>query len=167
MDSKTQKIKELNIKRIAVVSAKEMYEACIEQFGKADITVMAAAVADYTYNKTEKNKLKKQDSSMTITLEPTKDILNELGKRKKANQILAGFAIETENEIENAKNKLKNKNLDIIVLNSLNDKGAGFNYKTNKITIIDKQNNIKDYPLKSKEEVAKDIVSVISSKFKI
>ena len=150
------------IKRLDVTTAKEMYESCIKNFGKTDITVMAAAVADYTYTNTGKEKIKKSKGNLTIELKPTKDILKELGKRKKGNQILVGFALETTNEIENAKDKLKNKNLDLIVLNSLKDENSGFNYETNKVTIIDSKNKISKYPLKSKPEVAVDIINKIS-----
>lgn len=150
-----------NIKRIDVVSAKQMYESCIKNFEKADITVMAAAVSDYTVSHTEKNKIKKDKAKLTLNLEPTKDILLELGKKKRNNQLLIGFALETENETENAKKKLKNKNLDLIILNSLNDKESGFNYPTNKITIIDKKNKITRYELKSKTEAANDIIQKI------
>jgi phosphopantothenoylcysteine decarboxylase / phosphopantothenate---cysteine ligase len=161
-------VKNKKIKRIDVISSGQMYEKCSEYFEKTDITVMAAAVADYTYkdNSQQKLKIKKELSSITITLEPTIDILKELGKRKTGNQILVGFALETENEIENAINKLKSKNLDLIILNSLNDKGAGFNHETNKIAIIDKTGNIVNNPLKSKIDVAKDIVTKISGLIK-
>ncbi len=155
------KINHPNIDRIDVISSEDMYDACIKNFLNSDITIMAAAVADYTLEKTEKNKIKKHKSNITLTLKPTKDILSELGKNKKKNQILIGFALETNNEIENAKTKLKNKNLDFIVLNSLKDKNAGFKHKTNKITIIDKYGDINHYVLKPKTEVAKDIADKI------
>ncbi len=161
-------VKNKKIKRIEIISAEQLYEKCNEYFKKADITVMAAAVADYTYKDRHEtqnsiHKIKKeQTKTLNLTLEPTKDILKELGKRKNKKQILVGFALETENEIENAKSKLKNKNLDLIVLNSLNDKGAGFNHETNKITIIDKADNIINYPLKSKIDAAKDIVTKVT-----
>jgi phosphopantothenoylcysteine decarboxylase / phosphopantothenate---cysteine ligase len=150
-----------NIKIINVSTAEQMYESCLKYSAKMDITVMAAAVADYTYKKTEKQKIKKGKKTLTIQLEPTIDILSELGKRKTKKQILVGFALETENEIENAKSKLKNKNLDLIVLNSLNDDKSGFNYETNKVTILNRKNKIYNYPLKSKTEVATDIIEKI------
>ncbi|MAO33934.1 MAG: hypothetical protein CMD03_04155 [Flavobacteriales bacterium] len=106
----------------------------------------------------QKNKIKKKDKDFKLSLLPTTDILFEMGLRKNVGQFLVGFALETENELENAKDKLKRKNLDMIVLNSINDKDSGFNFDTNKITIIDKQNNILNFELKDKAEVAKDIV---------
>jgi phosphopantothenoylcysteine decarboxylase/phosphopantothenate--cysteine ligase len=151
-----------NIKRIDVVSANEMYQACKKEFPKTDITIMAAAVADYTPENPKKNKIKKNVSGkLDISLKTTIDILAELGKEKRKSQILVGFALETENELENATNKLKNKNLDFIVLNSLNDKGAGFGTPTNKITIVDNKKQILRYSIKSKSKVAFDIVDKI------
>jgi len=153
-----------NISRVDVTSAEEMYLACVECFSETDIAVMCAAVADYTPGKTEKQKIKKASESKSLQLKPTKDILAELGKIKSENQLLVGFALETENELANAKTKLKRKNLDLIVLNSMNDNGAGFNNDTNKITIIDSDNKTQHFELKSKDEVARDIVDVIFSK---
>lgn len=150
-----------NINLTKVTSANEMYNACISVFPKTDITIMAAAVADYTPVMPEKKKIKKKMLELSVKLKPTQDILAELGKQKKQGQILVGFALETDNELDNAQKKLKNKNLDIIVLNSLKDKGAGFGYTTNKVTISDKQGNINRYELKSKPEVAKDIADKI------
>lgn len=150
-----------NIKEIKVGSAEEMYNETIKEFPKVNCAILTAAVSDYTPVNKSKNKLKKADNNLTIELKPTIDIAFELGKIKKAKQILVGFALETDNEIENAKNKLKKKNFDFIVLNSLNDKGAGFQHDTNKITIIDKKNKLTNYELKSKIEVAKDIVNKI------
>lgn len=141
---------------VKVVSAQEMFDATVGLYSKSDACICSAAVADYTPEVTYPNKLKKQEAELTIKLKPTKDILAYLGKNKKK-QILVGFALETDNEIENAKKKLKDKNLDFIVLNSLNDKGAGFDCNTNKVTLIDK-NNMIALPLKTKEEVAKDII---------
>jgi phosphopantothenoylcysteine decarboxylase / phosphopantothenate---cysteine ligase len=156
-----------NIKRINVVSANEMYRACKKEFSKADITVMAAAVADYTPENPQKNKIKKNISGkLNISLNPTIDILAELGKLKRKGQIIVGFALETDNEIENATYKLKNKNLDFIILNSLNDSGAGFGTPTNKITIIDNKNQILRYNIKTKSEVAFDIVDKIEKSIK-
>jgi phosphopantothenoylcysteine decarboxylase/phosphopantothenate--cysteine ligase len=154
------------IKRIDVVSAEEMAKACLKNFSGSDITVMAAAVADYTPIKKESNKIKKQDSSFEIKLKPTSDILSSLGKKKSKGQILVGFALETDNEIENAKKKCHTKNLDFIVLNSLKDKGAGFVHATNKITIVDKNNKITTFGLKDKTKVAEDITEKIISLYK-
>ncbi len=149
------------IKQINVITAEEMYQAVTKEFGQVDICVMAAAVADYTPTKVAKHKIKKDDASFEISLEKTKDILLELGKRKQKNQTLIGFALETNDEIDNAKAKLRKKNLDAIVLNSLKDKSSGFSYDTNKVSIIDKNNKINEFPLKSKMEVAYDIFSYI------
>lgn len=154
-----------SIKRYQVVSADEMYLACMNSFAKVDIAIMCAAVADYKPAVTSKSKIKKSDRIPQIELIPTPDILTELGKQKSPKQLLVGFALETDNEEFNAKKKLENKNLDFIVLNSLNDKGAGFGVSTNKITIIDKSLEKTEYELKSKPEVAKDIVNKIVEKF--
>jgi phosphopantothenoylcysteine decarboxylase/phosphopantothenate--cysteine ligase len=150
-----------SIHRIDITSAEELYEAALKEFKTADVSILSAAVADYKPDKVATQKIKKTDAAPVIHLVPTKDALFELGKLKKPNQILVGFALETENEIENAKKKIKNKNLDLIVLNSLNDKGAGFKNDTNKVTIIDKYNNLKEFKLKTKQEVAKDILATI------
>ncbi|MFP2997636.1 bifunctional phosphopantothenoylcysteine decarboxylase/phosphopantothenate--cysteine ligase CoaBC [Spongiivirga sp. MCCC 1A20706] len=148
---------------IKVASAEEMYQACHELYDEVDIAICAAAVADYRPKNVATQKLKKKDVQLNIELEPTKDILASLGEIK-GNQFLVGFALETENEESNAKGKLERKNLDMIVLNSLNDKGAGFKQPTNKITIIDKELNSYRYELKSKSEVAADIFNVILKK---
>lgn len=150
-----------NIHKIDVVSAHDMYEAVLSESNDSDIIIMSAAVSDYTPEKRAENKIKKSSNDLSIALIPTNDILASVGDKKKSFQILVGFALETDNEIENAKSKLEKKNLDIIVLNSLKDKGAGFNYNTNKITIIDKNNNIDEYELKPKPEVAIDILNKI------
>ena len=150
-----------NMEVIKVKSANEMYEACISRFEGIDIAVMSAAVADYTPVSTANEKIKKNENSFNIELTKTKDILNSLGEKKKANQLLVGFALETNNEKEYALNKLQKKNADMIVLNSLNDAGAGFGHDTNKITIFDKQGNEYKFDTKSKKEVAKDIVNII------
>jgi phosphopantothenoylcysteine decarboxylase/phosphopantothenate--cysteine ligase len=150
-----------NITRIDIESAEELNKAALKAFKSADISVLSAAVADYKPAKKANQKIKKADGTKTIELIPTKDTLADLGKIKKANQLLIGFALETENEIANAKIKIKKKNLDLIILNSLNDKGAGFKGDTNKITVIDKYNKITKFELKSKAEVAQDIVKVI------
>jgi phosphopantothenoylcysteine decarboxylase/phosphopantothenate--cysteine ligase len=155
-----------NIKRIDITSAEELYKASTEAFKKSDIAILSAAVADYKPATVAKQKIKKSEGTKNIELTPTKDTLAELGKLKKGKQLLVGFALETNNETENAKLKLKKKNLDLIVLNSLNDKGAGFKNETNKITIIGKNNKSIKFELKSKTEVAKDIVEVIIKSLK-
>lgn len=151
------------VKLIKVTSAEEMYNACISNFSEADITIMAAAVADYKPKIISDQKIKKKDSAPTIELVPTNDILAKMGTMKKTSQLLIGFALETINEVENAKQKLENKNLDFIVLNSLRSKGAGFGHSTNQISIIDKNRQITDFELKPKKEVAEDIVNKIVS----
>ena len=150
-----------SIKRIDITSAEELYIASTKVFASSDIAVLSAAVADYKPPVTANQKIKKSANSKTIDLIPTKDTLAELGRLKKSNQLLIGFALETENELENAKAKIKKKNLDLIVLNSLNDKGAGFKNETNKISIINKHNKILNFELKNKSEVAKDILAEI------
>lgn len=149
--------KQPGITRINVTSAKEMYEACLVNFKEVDVCIMSAAVADYTPVNKEKIKIKKKDANFNIELKETEDILLNLGKQKSEKQILIGFALETNDEEKYAIDKLKNKNLDFIVLNSLNDEGAGFKKETNKITIIDKDLNKTVYQTKHKEEVAVDI----------
>lgn len=151
------------IQRINVVSAEEMYNEVHKVFKAVDIAILSAAVADYKPKIVSVTKIKKSADSMTIELIKTKDILASLGKIKKQ-QFLVGFALETNNELENAISKLKSKNLDLIVLNSLKDKGAGFKKETNKVTIIDKLENISEFSLKSKAEVAEDIFNVILNK---
>ena len=139
-----------------VVSAQQMYEAAVAQFETCDMAILAAAVADYTPAEVAPQKIKKKGDELTLTLIPTIDILASLGKLK-TTQKLIGFALETENEVENAQLKLQKKNLDAIVLNSLRDKGAGFGTDTNKITFITAQ-QLQEFPLKHKEAVAKDIL---------
>jgi phosphopantothenoylcysteine decarboxylase/phosphopantothenate--cysteine ligase len=146
-----------------VVSAQDMYNASHEHFNTVDVAILSAAVADYRPKEISTSKIKKKGETLTLELEKTKDILASLGAIKR-NQLLVGFALETDNELEYAKGKLKKKNLDLIVLNSLKDKGAGFKTDTNKVTIIDNKNNINAYQLKSKAEVAIDILSVITQK---
>jgi phosphopantothenoylcysteine decarboxylase/phosphopantothenate--cysteine ligase len=148
------------IKVINVVSAQEMYDAAHQYYNTVDIAILAAAVADYRPKFVSATKIKKKDSSFTIELEKTKDILKSLGEMKK-NQFLVGFALETNNEIENAKSKLNAKNLDLIVLNSLKDSGAGFGGSTNKVTFITNDGEVIQHDLKSKVEVAKDILNQI------
>ena len=145
---------------IRVTSAQEMYDACHQYYTDVDVAIAAAAVADYKPKNVANQKIKKNDATFTIELEKTKDILASLGAIKK-NQFLIGFALETENEIEHAKLKIQKKNLDLIVLNSLNDKGAGFGKPTNKVTFIDKNFQIEPMNLKSKEAVALDIINKI------
>ena len=152
-----------NIQRINITTAKEMYEACLEHFSTCNAAILSAAVADYRPEKTADQKIKKTTAELNIKLVQTEDILASLGKEKKENQVLVGFALETENETDNAIKKLKNKNLDFIVLNSLNDKGAGFGTITNKITLIDKNEQSFSFPLKDKKEVAKDIINHLCS----
>ncbi len=154
-----------NINRIDVITAEEMYQATLKAFENTDICIMAAAVADYKAKDIADKKIKKDASSFSLELEKTKDILLALGKKKRQ-QFLMGFALETDNEIKNAKTKLNKKNLDAIVLNSLQEKGSGFSHDTNKIQIIDKNNNITDFPLKAKTEVAYDIFSYICQAIK-
>jgi len=151
--------KNINTKR--VISAKEMYDACIENFESFDIIIMAAAVADFTPKDKSDQKIKKENENLSLDLIKTKDILFEAGKLKSGSQTLVGFALETENEKENALKKLSRKNADLIVLNSLNDKGAGFGFETNKITIFDKKQNEYQFDAKTKKEVAADIVNTI------
>jgi phosphopantothenoylcysteine decarboxylase/phosphopantothenate--cysteine ligase len=158
-----QQLQNKKIKRIDVVSAAEMHEAVSQHYLQADITVMSAAVADYQPELVAKEKIKKKEDSFAINLVKTVDILSELGSQKKPGQVLIGFALETENEQEHAIQKLQKKNLDLIVLNSLKDEGAGFKGDTNKITLIDKKLEIKTFELKTKSEVAADICQKILS----
>lgn len=158
-----QKIKHSFIHRIDVKSAQEMYDACHKYYADVDIAILSAAVADYRPKNVATQKIKKKDSALVIELEPTKDILKSLGEAKKQ-QLLVGFALETNNEVENAKSKITKKNLDLIILNSLQDKGAGFATDTNKITIIDADFNQKPFELKSKRAVSIDIVNEIINK---
>lgn len=158
------KLENPSIQLVQVVSAKEMYDACHQFFDNVDVAIAAAAVADYRPKFPATQKIKKTEVDLNIELEKTQDILASLGKIKK-NQFLIGFALETENEIENAKLKIQKKNLDLIVLNSLQDEGAGFGKPTNKITFIDKDFNIEPMELKSKEAVAEDILTKVTQHF--
>lgn len=151
---------------INVKTADEMYKQVHASVKKADIIIMSAAVADFKPKNTSLQKIKKNNSILQLELEPTKDILKSVGEIKTNKQLLVGFALESDNELKNAKDKLKTKNLDLIVLNSLNDKGAGFEFDTNKITIIDKKNKIDNFELKSKSDVAIDIFNKIVSLLK-
>lgn len=155
------------VSRKDVTTAQEMYEATTQNAPDADIIIMAAAVADYTPKEVAPEKIKKTESDFSIALSKTKDILAEVGKAKRNEQLLVGFALETENELENAKKKLKNKNLDFIVLNSLKTPGAGFKTATNQVTVINRDGEIKEFPLKDKKAVAEDIADVIYNTMKI
>ncbi|MCD4695875.1 MAG: bifunctional phosphopantothenoylcysteine decarboxylase/phosphopantothenate--cysteine ligase CoaBC [Bacteroidales bacterium] len=144
-----------------VTSAGEMFDACKQLMTSSDIIIMAAAVADYTPEQPSLTKIKKKGEGMDIKLKPTQDILKYIGSNKSSNQKLVGFALETDNELENAKKKLENKNLDLIVLNTLNDEGAGFGYSTNKVSFIDKAGNVEKMELKPKKQVAEDLAEKI------
>lgn len=150
-----------SIKQIKVKTAAEMFDACVQYFSWADVIVFAAAVADYTPKFPSNTKIKKNEDEFSIGLVKTKDIAAELGRKKRENQLIVGFALETNNEEANAKEKLEKKNFDFIVLNSMRDEGAGFQSDTNKITIIDREGNVTKFDLKEKTEVAKDIVSYV------
>ncbi|MBS1918930.1 MAG: bifunctional phosphopantothenoylcysteine decarboxylase/phosphopantothenate--cysteine ligase CoaBC [Bacteroidetes bacterium] len=149
------------IKTIAVTTAQEMYDVCMAEFDDSDITVMAAAIADFTPVNISKEKIKKSSDNLILELKKTKDILKTLGYKKKVNQVLVGFALETNNEKENTLKKLQEKKADLLILNSLRDAGAGFGHDTNKITIF--SNDGKEFPFeqKSKSDVARDIVDTI------
>lgn len=149
------------VKRVDIQSAQQMFDACKKHFSSADILVMSAAVADYTPTEVATQKIKKKSEDLTIQLQKTTDILAYLGEHKNAQQTLIGFALETDNELENAKGKLIRKKLDFIVLNSMRDQGAGFSTDTNKITILSTTGDIKEFDLKSKTEVADDICQTI------
>lgn len=153
-----------NIRRINVESAAQMHQAALASFSSADAGILCAAVADFTPEECSHQKIKRGEDELIIRLKPTHDIASELGQMKKENQRLVGFALETNDEIAHAQSKLERKNLDFIVMNSLNDVGAGFRCDTNKISIIDAQDTI-SYPIKSKKEVAKDIVDKLVSLF--
>ena len=149
------------VNRIDIKTAQDLFDVCSENFKEQDIIIMAAAVADYTPIEVASEKVKKKAEDWSIKLKKTKDVLFWIGENKQANQKLIGFALETENEQANAEGKLKRKNLDLIVLNSLKDKGAGFQHDTNKVTIIDRNNKVTNFELKSKQEVAIDILDTI------
>jgi phosphopantothenoylcysteine decarboxylase / phosphopantothenate---cysteine ligase len=148
-----------------VTSADEMFDQCTLHFRHCDIAIMSAAVADYKPKKPFNSKIKKQKEEFTLELVPTKDILLALGDAKQKGQLLIGFALETENPVENALKKLRTKNLDLIILNSLSDPGAGFKHTTNKVTIIDSKENLTEFPLKTKKEVASDISNAVEKLF--
>lgn len=155
-----------SIKVSRIFSAQEMYAVCKKEFSKLDIAIFAAAVADYTPKSVATQKIKKSDSEFSITLKKNVDIAFEFGKIKKTNQLSIGFALETNEELKHAKEKLAKKNFDIVVLNSLNDKGAGFQFNTNKITIVNRNNKSIKFELKSKEDVATDIILEIEKLLK-
>lgn len=150
---------------LKVESAQQMYEAATAHFSKCHAAILAAAVADYRPKHISDIKIKKKEGDMTLELEKTLDIAAALGTQKQAHQKLVGFALETNSEMENALSKLKRKNLDFIVLNSLRDAGAGFSHNTNKISIIFSENNVKEFDLKNKDDVAKDIVNELVQLF--
>ena len=151
-----QSISSENIKIVHIKTGNELLEAIRNDYNNSDIVIMAAAVSDYKPTEFSEKKIKKDNNELNIKFEKTTDILFELGQNKK-NQILVGFALENNNELSHAKNKLEKKNLDLIVLNSLNDEGAGFGYDTNKITVVDCSGNVTTYKLKKKNEVADDV----------
>ena len=151
---------ESSVKVCPVVSAQQMYEAAQEAFAHTDIAILAAAVADYKPMVQAPQKIKKKTDELTLELTKTQDILASLGAQKDK-QLLIGFALETENELENAKGKLTRKHLDAIVLNSLNDKGAGFSVDTNQVTFITREDKVVPIPLKTKTEIAADILTLI------
>lgn len=152
------------IRRFDVETAGEMYAKCMELFPLCNVAVMAAAVADFTPEFISREKIKKKagQDHLEFKLIKTKDIAASLGKSKTSGQVVAGFSLETENEMDNAVKKLKDKNLDLIILNSLKDEGAGFGTDTNKITIINKKGETKSFPVKMKSEVAADIVGYLA-----
>ena len=152
------------IRRIDVESAAEMHEATLREFADADAAILCAAVADFTPEEVADHKIKREHDDLMLRLKPTHDIAAALGQRKQAHQCLVGFALETDHEVEHAQNKLRRKNLNFIVLNSLRDAGAGFRHDTNKITILDAEGSTA-YPLKSKKEVAADIVDRLCREF--
>jgi len=154
------------VELVKVISAKEMFDEVISRQEDADVLIMAAAVADFKPSERADQKIKKGNEGMNIQLEPNPDILAHLGTKKGKGQLVVGFALETENEVENAKKKLQKKNADMIILNSMKDEGAGFGHDTNKVTILDKDNNQWTSELKSKREIAKDIVSKIGEQIK-
>lgn len=155
-----------NIHRVDVETAEQMYQATIQAITDKDIIIHCAAVADYTPKERAKQKIKKKEDDLTIELVKTKDIAKEVGHLLQENQLHVGFALETNDEFKNASEKLQRKKFDMIILNSLQDQGAGFEHDTNKIMIIDKEGNSYDFPLKSKTELAKNIVEMIIAKIK-
>ena len=157
----TAEVNPHNMNVISVTTAAEMYDACLNNFEASDIAIMCAAVADYTPIQVADQKIKKKEETLVLQFQKTKDILKSLGTIKTDKQLLVGFALETIDEEMNAMKKLQEKNADFIILNSLNDEGAGFGYSTNKITIFDKSQNKFSFPIKSKNAVASDIINTI------
>lgn len=155
-----------NVQVVAVETAEQMYRATVASAPENDIIIHCAAVADYTPRETATQKIKKKDNELLIELVKTKDIAKEVGDMLMPHQFHVGFALETNDEVKNASEKLLRKKFDMIILNSLQDKGAGFEHDTNKITIIDKENKVTHFPLKSKTDLAQDIVNMIISKIK-
>ena len=154
-----------NIQMVHVQTAEEMFNASQEFFSLHDVIIFAAAVADYTSAHVAEQRLKKQGQSMTLELLKTIDIAGTMGLTKRPDQLVIGFALETENELEYAMNKLQKKNLDYIIVNSLKDPGAGFAHDTNKISVIDKEKKVVHFSLKSKEDVAQDILNIVLNKW--
>jgi len=159
-----QPMPDTSVTVVPVRSAQEMYAATQKLFAEADVIILSAAVADYTPAYPADRKIKKKETQFNIELTKTVDIAATLGQQKQAGQLMVGFALETDNELENALGKLKSKNLDLIVLNSLNDKGAGFAHDTNKITVIEANGTVHSFELKSKTDVAKDILQLVAGK---
>lgn len=155
------KLKDTSIRRMNVESAEEMYQVAVQEFPRNDVVVLSAAVADFTPKERAHTKIKRGKGTLRLDLLPTKDIAAELGRMKQKGQLLVGFALETDDEEANAISKMQRKNLDLIVLNSLNDRGAGFGGDTNKVTLIDRDESKTEYELKSKAEVAVDIADRI------
>ncbi|WP_421825952.1 bifunctional phosphopantothenoylcysteine decarboxylase/phosphopantothenate--cysteine ligase CoaBC [Larkinella sp.] len=156
-----QPLPDPTIRRIAVRSAREMFEATAEEFPKAHVVVLAAAVADYTPLQPADQKIKKKEAVFGLEMTKTVDIAATLGQQKRPDQITVGFALETNDELANALGKLRAKNFDLIVLNSLRDPGAGFGHDTNKITVIDKDERMYEFDLKSKDKVAEDLLNLV------
>lgn len=161
-----QKIIHARVQTVEVVSAEEMYNAVHNHFAECNIAILSAAVADFTPKNKAQSKIKKTEDTLELSLVKTKDILGSLGKIK-SNKMLVGFALETDNELANAQSKLERKNLDLIVLNSLQDKGAGFGGSTNKVTFINNNGDIKNRPLMSKAEVATELIELIIEKYNV
>lgn len=159
------KVSDPAIRFIAVETAEEMFNAAQEHYTQNDVIIFSAAVADYTPTHVAEQKIKKQGELITLDLKKTTDIAGTLGNKKGPGQLVVGFALETENELEYAMDKLLRKNLDFIVVNSLNDPGAGFAHDTNKISVIDKEKNIRYFSLKSKDDVAQDILEIVLQKW--
>jgi phosphopantothenoylcysteine decarboxylase/phosphopantothenate--cysteine ligase len=159
------KINNPNVKVVQVTSAREMYKQSVKIFHDCDAAILTAAVSDFTPARQLKRKIKRRGKKLILEFKPTDDIAETLGKMKNPNQVLVGFALESENEIENAVRKIVKKNLDFIVLNSLRDEGAGFGTDTNRITIIDRDNNIENFELKLKKDAARDIIKKLEGYF--